>query len=47
MPNQPKTKTRSIRVPDELWDAAKAEAEKRGETVTAAIVRSLHRYTRK
>ncbi len=40
------TPPRSVRVPDELWDAAKREAERRGETVTDAIVRFLKRYAR-
>lgn len=40
------TPPRSIRVPDELWDAAQAEAKDRGETLTAAIVRFLVRYTK-
>jgi macrodomain Ter protein organizer (MatP/YcbG family) len=40
------TPPRSVRVPDELWEKAKAEAERRGETVTDAIVRYLTRYTR-
>ena len=34
----------SVRVPDDVWQAAKAEAERRGETVTDAIVRFLRRY---
>ena len=44
MPNQPKTKARSVRVSDDLWEAAKVRAEQRGETVTDAIVRALRRY---
>ena len=47
MPNQPKTPARSVRIPDGLWRAAQAEAERRGETVTDVIVRSLKRYTRR
>jgi hypothetical protein len=47
MPNQPKTKARGIRVPDDLWEAAKAKAAERGETVTDAIIRALRRYVRK
>jgi len=39
------TPVRTVRVPDELWAAAKAEADRRGESVTDAIVRSLTRYT--
>ena len=44
MPNQPKTPARSVRVPDDLWRAAQAKAEERGETVTDAILRALSRY---
>lgn len=40
------TRPRSIRVPDDVWNAAKDEAARRGETVTDAIVRALRRYTR-
>jgi hypothetical protein len=46
MPNQPKTKARGVRVPDDLWRAAQARAEERGETVTDVIVRALKRYVR-
>jgi predicted transcriptional regulator len=44
MPNQPKTPVRGVRVPDELWRAAQAKADERGETVTDVIVRALARY---
>ncbi len=40
------TPPRSVRVPDDLWQAAAAEAERRGETITDAIVRALRRYVR-
>lgn len=40
------TRARSIRVPDDVWDAAKREAARRGETVTDAVVRALRRYGR-
>ncbi len=40
------TPPRSIRIPDDVWEAAKAEAERRGETVTDAILRFLQRYGR-
>jgi len=40
------TPPRSVRIPDELWHAAAVEAERRGETITDAIVRSLKRYAR-
>lgn len=44
MPNQPKTPARSVRVPDPLWNAAKARAAERGETVTDAVIRALQEY---
>lgn len=47
VPNQPKTKMRSVRVPDELWDAAKAVADERAESVSDEIRRSLERYVRR
>lgn len=46
VPNVPATPTRSVRVPDELWEAAKRKAADRGETVTAVILRALIRYVR-
>lgn len=46
MPNQPKTKTRSVRVPEDLWQAALAQAKARDETVTDVILRALRRYAR-
>lgn len=38
------TPPRSIRVPDDVWQAAKAAAAERGESVTDAVVRFLTRY---
>ena len=38
------TPPRSVRVPDEVWQRAKEEAERRGETVSDAVVRFLRRY---
>lgn len=46
MPNQPKTPLRSVRVPDELWEAALRKAQDEGETVTDVIIRALTRYVR-
>jgi antitoxin component of RelBE/YafQ-DinJ toxin-antitoxin module len=45
MPNQAKTPLHTVRVDAELWEAARAEADRRGETVSDAIRRSLRRYT--
>lgn len=44
MPNQPKTKNRVVRVPDELWDAARATATSRGEVLSEVMRESLRRY---
>jgi len=45
--NPAHTPPRSVRVPDDVWDAAKAKAAERGETVTDAVVRFLARYGRR
>lgn len=39
-----KTPLRNIRVPDELWNAAKTEAQAEGRSLTDVIVSDLHRY---
>jgi hypothetical protein len=39
-----KTPLRNIRVPDDLWEAAKEEAAAEGRTLTDVILRDLHRY---
>jgi predicted HicB family RNase H-like nuclease len=46
VPNQPATPKHGVRVPDELWEAAKKAASDQGETVTDVIVRALKRYVR-
>lgn len=46
VPNQPATPIRTVRVPDELWEAAKRAAADRDETVTDVIIRALTRYVR-
>lgn len=46
VPNQPKTPLHSFRVDDELWEAAKARAEERGETLADALRKFLRRYTK-
>jgi predicted HicB family RNase H-like nuclease len=46
VPNQPATPNRTVRVPDELWEAAKRRAADRDETVTDVIIRALTRYVR-
>ena len=44
MPNQPKTPQRTVRVPDEVWDAAKVKAKERGDNLSDVIRRALQRY---
>lgn len=46
MPNQPATPHRTVRIPDDLWEAVKRVAADNGETVTDVIVRALKRYVR-
>jgi hypothetical protein len=46
MPNQPKTPARSVRVPEDLWQAALVRSQEKGETVTDVLVRALRDYTR-
>lgn len=46
VPNQPATPGRSIRIPDELWDALRARADERGETVTDVVLRAIRLYLR-
>lgn len=45
-PNQPATPNHTIRVDDELWQAALRKAHDQGETLTDVIVRALKRYLR-
>lgn len=46
MPNQPATPNRTIRVPDDVWEAARRAAYDNGETITDVIIRALIRYAR-
>jgi predicted HicB family RNase H-like nuclease len=48
MANQPRpgNEARAVRVETELWDAAKAKAAEKGETVSDVIRRALERYVR-
>lgn len=46
VPNQPATPTHSVRVPEDLWQAALRVAHDRGETVADVIRRALERYVR-
>jgi predicted HicB family RNase H-like nuclease len=46
LPNMPSrgTPRRAIRIPDELWYAALAKAERSGEPLNEVIRRALERY---
>ena len=43
---RPPRRPRSVKVEDELWEAAKAKAEERGELVSEVIREALKRYVR-
>jgi predicted DNA binding CopG/RHH family protein len=38
---------RTVRIPDDEWEAAKAKAAAEGETLSEVIRRALRRYTAK
>lgn len=38
------TPLRNVRVPDEVWDAARARAESEGTTVSAVVLAALREY---
>jgi predicted transcriptional regulator len=44
MPNAPKTPTRTIRVPDDLWIAVQRKAKSESVTVTSVIIKALEEY---
>jgi predicted transcriptional regulator len=46
VPNVEGTPRRTIRVPDELWEAVKRIAKDRRETVTEVVIRALTQYVR-
>lgn len=46
VPNQPKTPQRSVRVPDEVWRAAKERAEAEGNTLSDVLRQVLDAYGR-
>lgn len=44
MPNAPKTPHRTVRVPDDLWQAAQERAAQEGQTMTEVVIGCLRRY---
>lgn len=45
--NDSRTPQRTVRVPSEVWDAAKATAERRGDNLSDVIRKALLRYVRR
>ena len=41
---RPPIKPKSVRVPDDLWRAAQAKADERGEYLSEVIRKALERY---
>lgn len=41
------TPLRSLRIPNEVWDAAREKAEREGTTVTAVVLAALQRYVKR
>lgn len=41
-----KTPLRNVRIPDELWDAARQRAEAEGRHVSDVVREALHRYAK-
>lgn len=41
------TTARAIRIPDDLWAAALAKAEERGDTVSEIVRKALERYVKR
>lgn len=46
VPNQPATPVRTVRIPDEVWDALRRRADERGETVSDVILRAIRLHLR-
>ena len=47
MPSRPPRKPRSVKVEDDLWAAALAKADERGEILSEEIRRFLARYVKR
>jgi predicted DNA-binding protein len=47
VPNKPKTKGKSVRVPDELWQEAMELARENGETNSDIVREALQEYVEK
>lgn len=47
VPNQPATPKRSIRVPDEMWLTARANAAERGEDLASIVRDAIDKYNKR
>jgi len=47
VPNKPKTPVKSFRIPEDLYRAALAKADEKGETLTDVRRRALERYVKR
>lgn len=45
-PRRPPRKPRAVRVEDDLWDAALAKADERGDVLAEVIREALKRYVK-
>ena len=41
------TMPRSLRIPDDLWHAARAKAAQEGTTLTAVVIAALRRFLKR
>lgn len=41
------TPLRSVRIPDDVWQAAQEKAERDGTSVTAVVLAALQRYAKR
>jgi len=41
------TPLRAVRIPDEVWNAARNKSEREGTTVTAVILAALEKYVKR
>ena len=46
-PCMPPTPNRTMRIPDDVWNAAQATAREQGTNITAVLTQMLRRYVKK
>jgi predicted DNA-binding protein len=47
VPNKPKTPIRAVRIPDDVWEALRAAAEKNNETAADVLRRAAEAYIKR